>query len=178
MHEAGIKLQTFGCGDVSWKLFRCSKKDLEAFSTILSEVRRLKLQLSTGRDASGHKIGVDIPECRQFLRNGRVLDLITHARAEEYLEMRLDWWNPVFGIELGNIVGDQIFPRLASVTLSDIETNQDDLIYFLERHKATLRSLHLDTILSDFRQMDHYNTKNEIITQLGRVEDRESPVWR
>ena len=146
MHEAGIKLQTFECGDVSWKLFRCSKKDLRAFATTLSQVRRLKLHLSTGMAASGNEIGVDLPECRRFLKNGRIRDMITHAKDLEYLEIKFDWWSPVFGIELGNIVGDQIFPRLASVTFSHVETNEEELIRFLERHKATLRSLHLDSM--------------------------------
>ncbi|KAL2049264.1 hypothetical protein ABVK25_010441 [Lepraria finkii] len=142
MHEAGIKLQTFECSDVSWKLFRCSKKDLKAFATTLSQVRRLKLQLSTGMAASG----VDLPECRRFLKNERIRDIIIHAKDLEYLDIRFDGWSPVFGIELGNLVGDQIFPRLASMTFPHVETNDEELIRFLERHKAMLRSLHLDSM--------------------------------
>lgn len=142
MHEAGIKLQTFECGDVSWKLFRCSKKDLKPFATTLSQVRRLKLQLSTGMAASG----VDLPECHQFLKNERIRDMITHAKNLEYLDIRFDCWSPVFGIELGNLIKDQIFPRLASMAFSHVETNEEELIRFLERHKAMLRSLHLDSM--------------------------------
>lgn len=53
MHDPGTRLQIFECGDVSWKLFRCSKNDLKAFAATLSQVRKFELQLSTRMDASG-----------------------------------------------------------------------------------------------------------------------------
>ena len=200
MHEARIKLQSFECGDVSWKLFRCSKTDLKAFATTLSHVRRMYLQISTGMDASGDEIGVDLPECRRFLRNGRMRDLITQARYVEYLEIKFDWSTPVFGIELGNIVGTQTFPKLASVKFANVETNEEELMIFLQRHKLTLRSLHLDTIclasgawttvvprIRSSLQLDDFNVEGHLFSDdprqdfdLGMIgwEDPRSPVHR
>lgn len=147
MYDVGTKLQTFECGNVSWKLFRCSKSDLKAFAALLSQVRNFTLQISTGMDASGDRIGVELPECRRFLRNGRVRDLTFGADELERLNVKLDWWESTFGLELVNVVGDRIWPRLREVTLATIETTEEHLMYFLERHRATLRSVHLDTIL-------------------------------
>lgn len=147
MRDAGTKLQKFKCGDVSWKLFRCSKSDLKAFAATLSKVRNFRLQMSTGMDASGHRIGVELPECRRFLRNGRVRDLISGADDLEKLDIGLNWWEPTFGLELVNVVGDCIWSRLSKVTLTTIETTEEHLMHFLERHKATLQRVHLDTML-------------------------------
>lgn len=136
MHDAGYKLQKFECGDVSWRPFRCSKSDLKALAATLLQVRKFKLQISTGMDA-----------CRRFLRNERVRDLILGADDLESLNIKLDWWEPTFGLELANVVGDRIWQRLTKVTLSDVETTEEHLMHFLERHRATLRRVHLDTML-------------------------------
>ena len=148
MHDAGIRLQKFKCGDVSWKLFRCSKNDLNAFAATLAQVRKFRLQISTDiLNARGNASGIELPVCRRFLKNGRVRDLISGADDLEKLNVRLDWSIPTFGLELANVVGDCIWPRLSKVTLSNIETTEELLIHFLERHRVTLRKVHLNTML-------------------------------
>lgn len=146
MHYAGIQPHHFACGDVSWKLFRCSKSDLRTFAFTLARVKYFQLQINTGFSHTRDEIGTELPECRRFLQNGRFRDLITAANDIEDLHVQFDWARPVFGITLNNIVGDHIWPKLITVCLSHIETTEKDLIGFLERHKRTIRSLHLDTM--------------------------------
>lgn len=146
MYNAGIKLRVFECGEISWKLFRCSKGDLQAFAGALSEARKVRLLLTTASNDSRDRMGTDLPECRRFLKNGRVRELLSQAPDIEDLELRFDWYDPYFPIELANVVGDHIWPNLTSVTLSTIETSGDELMHFLQRHRTTLRKLCMGTI--------------------------------
>ena len=144
--NAGVRFRTFECANVSWKLFRRSQKDLKAFAAVLSQVRRFRLELSMGIDDTGNEMGIELEECREFLRNRRFRDLISQANDIEHLDIKLEWSTLVYGVELANLVGDRIWPRLTSVVLSSIEATEDHLIQFLERHRTTLRDLHLDEI--------------------------------
>ena len=90
-------------------------------------------------DASGHRIGVELPECRKFWRNGRVRDLTSGADDLKRLSIELDWWEPTFGLELVHVVGNCIWPRLSKVTLATIET-AEQLMHFVERHSYLEKS--------------------------------------
>lgn len=146
MSHTGIHLRTFECKDVSWKLFRCPKSHLKEFATVLAQVRTFKLLVSTGVHEDGDRIGTELPACRRFLKNGRLRDLIFQMRDVENLEISFDWWEPVFAIELINIVGEHIWPRLKKVFLSRIEATEEHSLRFLDKHAATLRDLHFDTV--------------------------------
>jgi len=82
---------------------------------------------------------------RRYLEDGRIRDLVTQAEQVESLRFILDWSNPVFGVNLKNVVGDYTGARLSNVSFGNLEGSEEDLVAFVERHALSLRSLHLET---------------------------------
>ena len=146
MHNAGIKLETFACGDVGWRLFQCSEINWTAFAATLSRVRNFKLRMSTGGFID--ETGADFQECRALLESGRFADLLSQAYDQlRKLEIKLDpFARRNFGLRLIDLVADHVWLRLSKVSLSGIETTEDELVQFLEKHRATLRKLCLENI--------------------------------
>lgn len=143
MHNARIKLETFACGEVSWEFFQCSAKDWTAFAATLSQVRNFKLRLSTGKYID--ETGADF-RTRWNLMN--CADLLSQAYDHlTKLEISLDpSEGPNFGLRLIDLVADHVWLRLSKVVLSGIETTEDELVEFLEKHRATLRKIRLGNI--------------------------------
>ena len=141
MYKSRIKLQVFECG-VSWKIFQCSMSDLRVFAEILAPVRKLKILL-TAYNYAGDIIRAELPEYRSFSEKGRVRDLLFQANTIEDLEVK---FVPAVLINLFNLVGAHVWPKLTSITLSTIETTEEELLGSLVRHKSTLRRLHLNTV--------------------------------
>ena len=140
MQNAGIKLETFACGEVSWRFFQAPVKDWTAFAATLSRVRNFKIRMSTSDGG--------FQECREFMKSGRCADLLSQACNHlRKLEITLaSWMEPTFGLRLIDLVADHVWLRLSKVALSGIETTEDILVHFLERHRATLRKLRLREI--------------------------------
>ena len=85
-----MKFESFVCGGLSWQLFKSPKKDLAELAEVLSECRRLHLQLSTGYDERRDFMGSELRQCRRYLQNGRVRDLVSKAKCLQSLEIHFD----------------------------------------------------------------------------------------
>lgn len=155
MHNAGIKLETFACGAVSWRFFECSAKDWTAFVATLSRVRNFKLRLSTGKYID--ETGADFRECRRLMESGPCADLLSQAYDHlRKLEITLDpIERPNFWLRLTDLVADHVWLRLSKVSLSGIETTENELVQFLEKHRATLRKLRLKNVCLTMGEWPH-----------------------
>jgi len=105
---------------------------------------------------------------RQY-KNGRLRELLAHSDDIEHLHIRLDWCQPVSGIDLSNVVGDRIWPKLRTFIFSHIEMTEEDLIQFLDGHKNTLRELRLDTICLTSRTWTAMIPKIQSSLQLDKL---------
>lgn len=143
MYHAGIELETFACGEVSWRIFDCSADDWTAFAAILSRVRNFKLRMSVGNYID--ETGAEFRDCRRLMQSGRCADLL--SQAYDHLRkldiMLVSYTRQYLGLKLTDLVADRVWPRLSKVALSGLATTEDILIQFLEKHKATLRKLRL-----------------------------------
>lgn len=142
---SGTKFKSFVCGDVGWQLFKSTKKDLAVLASVISESPRFSLQLSTGHDEQTDMLGSELRQCRRYLKNGRIRDLITQAEKLQSLRFILDWSDPVFGVDLKNVVGDHTWTRLSDISYGNMEGSEEDLVAFVERHALSLRRLHFET---------------------------------
>ena len=52
---------------------------LEKMKEVLSPLKRLEIQIGTGCDDEGEEIGIEIPECRNYLDNNAMHDLLSAA---------------------------------------------------------------------------------------------------
>jgi len=118
---SGTKFKSFVCGDVGWQLFKSTKKDLAVLASVISESHRFSLQLFTGHDEQTDMLGSELRQCRRYLKNGRIRDLIIQAEKLESLRFILDWSDPVFGVDLKTVVGDHAWTRLSHVSFGNME---------------------------------------------------------
>ncbi|KAL8704687.1 MAG: hypothetical protein Q9201_002149 [Fulgogasparrea decipioides] len=139
-----LKLKTLVCGGVNWRIFKSPKQDLVELARVMSESKNLCLKLSTGYDEHQDRIGSELTQCRRYLKNGRIRDMVTQATQLQSLEIHFDWSDPVFAVELKNVVGVFTWIMLTRVSLGYMETTEEDLVAFFRRYALSLRSLHLD----------------------------------
>ncbi|KAL8870816.1 MAG: hypothetical protein Q9174_003225 [Haloplaca sp. 1 TL-2023] len=140
-----VRFRSFICHGFSWQLFHSPKEDLGKLAAVISEAEHFSLI----PDAPFVK-GSSETFWRQHsaaFEDGRVRDLITSTDCIQTLELNF----PLFDsddvlVELKHVVGDFTWTRLRHAWLGCMKTSEEDLIAFIERHAATLRSLDLDTI--------------------------------
>lgn len=147
--RSGTKFKSFACGGVSWQLFKATKKDLAEFASVLSKCHRFRLHLYKRYEEPG-TLGSETRQCRRYLANGCVCDLLSQAERLESLRLLIDQSYSgfgiglVFGVDLQNVVGDYTWSRLSHVSFGGVEASADDLVAFVKRHALSLRSLHLE----------------------------------
>ena len=73
VYHAGIELRTLQLGDVDWKFLQQGDETLQLLKNTLRHLTTLELAISTGIDESGNDIGVEIPNCRDFLSDNSKL---------------------------------------------------------------------------------------------------------
>jgi len=151
------------CGNVGWQLFKEKKKDLAEFASIVSDCQRFSLQMFTGHDEQTDMLGSELRQCRRYLKNGRTWDLVMQAEKVESLRFVHDWDNPVFGVDLKNVIGDHTWTRLSQVSLGNLGGSEEDLVAFLGKHALSLRRLHLETFTLTTGQWTTALPRNSII---------------
>lgn len=85
-------------------------------------------------------IGHMAAECHTFLKNHRMCQFLSAAKYLRTLNIQFDQFHCT---ELKYCVGENIWINLSTVQLSCLNTNEDGLISFLERHAGTLEDLTL-----------------------------------
>lgn len=142
--RSGTKFKSFARGEVSWQLFKATRKDLVEFASVLSKCHRFRLYLWTGFNKRTQTLGLELPQCRRYLANGCIRDLLSQAERLESLRLFLDHSGPLFGVDLKNVVGDHTWSRLSHISFGNVEGSADGLVAFVNRHALSLRSLHLE----------------------------------
>ncbi len=139
-HRAGLKAESLRCGVVSWRVL---EQDCETFARMrdsVSNVKNLALEFAIcGME-------YEVEECAEYLRSGRLRDLVTAAPNLERLQIGFQYNEPIWATNLEYIVGEYHWPSLKTVDLKMIGTSEDDLVSFCSRHASTLKSLHLTSI--------------------------------
>ena len=144
--QANIQLQTLRIGTVSWKFLKMKPQILEKMKEVLSSVQRFEIQISTGYYSEGEEIGVEIPECRDYLENNAMHDILSAASELDVLSIGFDSAYPFPPANLENIFQSTRWPILIHLTLECIETSEEAWMAFLDRHVSTLRFMMLCSI--------------------------------
>lgn len=168
MHKAGIELDTFACGEVSWRIFECSAEDWTALAATLSRVHNFKLRMSVGNSID--ETGADYRDCGRFMKSGRCADLLSqaydHLRKLSIMFIQYTHTGLDFHLQLIDLVADHVWLKLSKVALSGLETTEDILVHFLNRHKATLRKVRLAGICLATGEWPHALPRMRLSTQL------------
>ena len=165
IHEAELKLQSLRIGLVSWQFFMLGDEVLDKMRHIMACLKRFELQISTGYDTTREDIGVEIPECRDYLDETRPLvDLLSAAVNLEDLRIAFAWSEPFAPADLDTIVHSTTWPFLRILTLECIETSEEVFLSFFARHR-TLKELVLCAIeLSNGQWVDVFEEMRKNLT--------------
>ena len=148
VQEAAIELGTLQLGSVDWKFLQESDKTLRCMKNALRHLTTLELAITTGMDESGNEIGVEIPTCREYLRNNtKLAEFLAAAPRLKDLAIGFDWFEPYCPAELNQIFGSTVWPCLESIALETIDTTSDNLNRFFEQHAFTLKHVSMRTIV-------------------------------
>ena len=168
------------CGGVmDWKFFQQSDEVFEELQKAVQYVQELVLEFSTSpgmeqardllrnqtsMDEGEDELGLEIQECAEYLKNGRLQELLAAAPNLKLLDLQFDSAIPSFipgcPADVSFTVGKHKWEFLADVTLSFLSSRAEDLIGFFETHAVTLRTPAISKIilvegswLSTFQEM-------------------------
>lgn len=157
-----VKLKSLCGGVMDWKFFKQSDEVFEDLQKAVQNVQELVLEFSTSdmevvRDLSFWERGVEmlfesqIQECAEYLKNGRLQELLAAAPNLKLLDLQFDSAIPssIRGCpaDVSYAVGKHKWEFLADVTLSFLSSRAKDLIRFFETHAVTLRRLAISRII-------------------------------
>lgn len=172
-----VKLKSLCGGVMDWKFFKQSDEVFEDLQNAVQNVQELVLEFSTSPgmerarnlittflDAAVYELEWEIQECAEYLKNGRLQELLAAAPNLKLLDLQFDSAipSPIRGCpaDVSYAVGKHKWEFLADVTLSFLSSRAKDLIRFFETHAVTLRRLAISKIilvegswLSTFQEM-------------------------
>lgn len=132
-HEAGTKLKVLRCGKIDWRFFQLPEVEMDKMKSALKHLTSLHISMYTGqRD--------EAVERHTFLKNRRMCQFFSTAKYLRSLNIEFHRFQRP---ELEYCVGQNIWRHLSTVQLSCLDTSEDALISFLERHAGTLEDLTL-----------------------------------
>lgn len=144
-----LKLKSLYGGSVDWTFFWQSEEVFDELKNAVRNLREMVLEFSTGYEESVEGVltfGVDIQECAEYLKNGRLQEFLDAAPNLRMLDLRFDCSNPNCPADLRYAVGTHKWEFLADATLGTFESRAEDLLGFCETHAKTLRRLVLNEI--------------------------------
>lgn len=169
--HAGLKIERLRCREVNWRILAQENKTFESMKRSVRHLRELKITFSTGIEEEEDQWGLlQIEDCKAYLQNGRLKDFVTSAPDLERLDVRFVWFEPVHPAELKHVVGDFCWPSLKSVRFEGIETTEDHLVGFLERHASTIKDLRLGSLLLSHGHWWSVFEKMRLLLKLDSVE--------
>ena len=150
-HHAGLKVEDLHCGAVNWRILQQDAKTFARMMNSVSNVKNLRLEFATGVDNLIEweyfpRRKLDIEQCRDYLRKGRLRDFVTAAPNLEHLQLGFQSSEPTWPTHLNHIFGSHHWPNLRTVRLKNIGTSEDDLVDFCTLHASSLKTLQLHTI--------------------------------
>lgn len=144
VHAAGVELGTLQLGSVDWKFLQLSDEILESMKSTLRHLTILELVISTGMD--GNEMGVEIRDCRKYLRKNKLAKFLAAAPNLKDLTIGFDWNRPYSPAELNQIVGTTTWPCLESIALENVDAAPENLNRFFGQHASTLKHVGMKTI--------------------------------
>ena len=76
-HGAHLNLTYVEAGDVSWQFLKSDQEDFDNMKSAIGGLEQLQLSFETGIDETGDILGVEVPECSEFLsRSNRLYDFV------------------------------------------------------------------------------------------------------
>lgn len=144
-----VHLKSLYGGSVDWSFFWQRDETFEELKYAIRNLRDMVLQFSTGYEESLEGVetfGVEIHECAEYLKNGRLQEFLDAAPNLRRLDLRFDCSNPNCPADLRYAVGTHKWEFLADVTLGTFEGRAEDLLGFCKTHAETLRRLVLNEI--------------------------------
>ena len=139
--KAGIRLEMFRIGFVSWKFLTSEALPLDTIRRVFAPLKLLELQISTGIGSE------EKPECRAFLDDTDSLhDILSIASSVRDLYISFDFHKPCAPANCKNFYQSTKWPFLTFMTLGGVAIEDKVWLAFLERHAQTLKHLTLDTI--------------------------------
>ena len=136
VHRVGLRLENFTCTKLGWSYFSDGPQDYASYSGSLIHLKRMNLVISSMEDLNA------FIEC---LSTGRVLRFLTAAPSLERLKLGvfyknfLPWRDGLCNLE--HFVGSFRWTLLVQIVLENIQTSENVLKGFLDRHSSTLRSV-------------------------------------
>ena len=146
IHEANIQLKSLRIGEVNWRFLALDSTIIDKMKEVLAPLEQFELHISTGYGEEDDEIGIEIPECRDFLHNNSLHNFVSAASRVEDLYIGFDWSEPYSPADFSNIFQSTKWPFLRVLTLESIETSEEIWLSFLKRHASTLRELTLCSI--------------------------------
>lgn len=143
---AQLHLTSLELGDVDWKFLQAPDDTFKPMKKALNCLRHLTLTIATGSDADEDQVvDVEVPKCREYLKNGRLNDFLIAAPGLEDLSLAFDWYEPYGPSELKDIVGSFTWSSLRDVAFDNFDTAEEDWVAFFVRHPPTLRRVAINT---------------------------------
>lgn len=104
--RAKLSLDSVRLGIVDWKFLQATDSHFAEMKDVLRNVRYFEIHIDTGADEVEEQIGLEIPECNEFLRNCRLWNLIKDSPLLVEHTVAFDWYEPTCPGELKWVVGD------------------------------------------------------------------------
>lgn len=148
IYDTDIELRSLQLGDVDWKFLQQGDETLQRVKNTLRHLTTLQLAISTGIDESRNEIGVEIPICREYLRNNnRLAEFLAAAPKLKHLAISFDWYRQFCPAELSQVSGGTVWPCLLSIVLENIDATSEHLDGFFQQHALTLKHVTIATIV-------------------------------
>ena len=130
-HDAGTKLKVLRCGKIDWRFFELPEMEMDNMKSALKHLTSLHISIHIGYMAA---------ECHTFLKHHKICQFLSATKYLRSLNIQFDLFQCT---EIQFCVCQNIWMFLSVVQLSCLNTSEDTLIIFLERHAGTLEDLTL-----------------------------------
>ena len=150
--DAGLEIETLRCGSVEWIVFMERDIVFNKLKHAVRCLRTLEFYITTRNDDPRFETNpheeVDI--CAEYLEDsGRLRDFLTSAPQLESLTVQFDCDTPMHPARLSDLVGDFSWHSLRLAAFNKIDTTEEELMDFYERHAKTLREIRIESIHLD-----------------------------
>lgn len=166
--HAGLKIERLHCEQVNWRTLTQKNEVFEDMKRSVRHLREMSITFSMGCGGEEDEWGViQIERC---LLNGRLKDFVTSAPHLELLEICFESDRSIISIEFEHLVGDFHWPSLKAVKIDMVETAEDHLVGFFERHAGTLKRLCMSSLLLSDGSWWSVFEKMRLVLELESVE--------
>ena len=142
LYEAGTEIETFTAGLVSWKILEAGPADRKAMMSVFASLKSFKLML-LATQVYEWRLSIPIEDedqCLDSINKGEHLGLLRSMPRLENIHLCVVTVTPLW---LEPMFGTIDWPYLRNVVLEHVQSSDKDLMSFLGRHSATLRTLEL-----------------------------------